>query len=85
MVLLLDGALTLHDLRLLSLWRLLMAMLTLAPLRLLHLGRLLLESPLTFLLLPLLMLLPGLLWLTFLTVMAGFFLQSPPFSSTLHP
>jgi len=74
MVLLLDGALMLHDLRLLSLWLLLMAMLTLAPLWLLHLGRLLLGSPLTFLLLPLLMLLPGLLWLTFLTVTAGFFL-----------
>jgi hypothetical protein len=35
--------------------------------------------------LPLLELLPGLLLLTFLTITVGFFLQNPPFSSTLYP
>ena len=46
---------------------------------------LLLEGALALLLLPLLELLLGLLLLTLLTVTAGFFLQSPPFSLRLHP
>jgi len=49
------------------------------------LGMLLLESTLALVFLPLLELLPGLLLLTFLTVTADFFLQNPPFSSTLYP
>ena len=50
--------------------------------QLLYLRMLWLEGPLALLFLPLL---EGLLWLTFLKVTAGFFLQSPPFSSTLYP
>ena len=46
---------------------------------------LLLEGALALLLLPLLELLLGLLLLTLLTVTAGFFLQSTPFSLRLHP
>ena len=53
--------------------------------QLLYLRMLLLEGRLALLFLQLLEWLLGLRLLTFLTVTADFFLQNPPFSSTLYP
>jgi hypothetical protein len=80
----LEGTLTLYDLRLLHLRRLLTDVLTLVRLVRLSLRTLLLESPLAFVFLPLLELLLALLLRTVLTVTAGFVLRSTPCSPTLH-
>lgn len=94
---LLEGTLTLYNLRLLHLRLLLLAdVLMFVPWLLLSLQTLLLEaplalvfllleSPLTLVFLPLLELLSGSLLLTFLLVTGGFVLQSTPFSPTLYP